>query len=70
MMPQMDGLHILDLIKADPNLEKIKVIMLTALSDDHIKEEADRFGACDFIVKAESGMEDVLKKVDKALSHR
>lgn len=68
MMPQMDGLHILSLIKSDPKLSRSKVIMLTALSDDRIRGEADKFGACDFIVKSESDMKEVLKKIDRALS--
>ncbi|MDD5693427.1 MAG: response regulator [Patescibacteria group bacterium] len=68
MMPQMDGLHILDIIKSNSDFRDVKVIMLTALSDDHIKVDAEKFGACDFIVKSESDMNDVLKKIDKALS--
>ena len=68
MMPQMDGLHILDIIKSNSDYSKVKVIILTALSDEHIRSAAERFGACDYIVKSESEMNDVLKRIDNALS--
>lgn len=68
MMPKIHGLHVLDIIKATPDAKDIKVIMLTALSDDETQKEADKFGANDFIVKSETTMPEVLKRIDKALS--
>jgi DNA-binding response OmpR family regulator len=68
MMPQIHGLHILDIIKATPDAKDIKVVMLTALSDDETQKEAKKFGATDFIVKSETTMPEVLKRIDKALS--
>jgi DNA-binding response OmpR family regulator len=51
-----------------PEGEDLKIIMLTALSDEQIKQEAIRAGAHDFIVKSEAGMAEVLKRIDKVLS--
>jgi DNA-binding response OmpR family regulator len=68
MMPQVHGLHILDIIKATPEAKDIKVIMLTALSDEDTKKQAKDFGASDFIVKSETGMAEVLKRIDRALA--
>ncbi|MDD2699816.1 MAG: response regulator [Sideroxydans sp.] len=49
MMPgEMDGLKVLDMIKSDPELEQIKVIMVTARGqvadyDDGMKRGADAY---------------------------
>lgn len=68
MMPRIHGLHILDIIKATPDAKDIKVIMLTALSDEETQKQAKKFGASDFIVKSETTMPEVLKRIDKAFS--
>jgi len=48
-MPGMDGLVVLKKIKELDN--SIKVVMLTAVEDEDIIEEAKRLGACDYITK-------------------
>lgn len=68
MMPHIHGLHILDIIKSTPDTKNIKIVMLTALSDDETRNTAKKYGANDFIVKSETTMPEVLKRIDKALS--
>lgn len=68
MMPQIHGLHVLDIIKATRETKDIRIIMLTALSDDETRAQAKKFGAYDFIVKSEATMSEVLTRIDKALS--
>lgn len=68
MMPQIHGLHILDIIKATPDTKDVKIIMLTALSDEETKKQAKKYGATDYIVKSQVSMQEVLKRIDKALS--
>lgn len=68
MMPNIHGLHILDIIKATPEVSNTKVIMLTALSDDQTREKALEYGAADFIVKSETSMGEVLERVQKVLT--
>lgn len=68
MMPEIHGLHVLDILKATPETQKTKVIMLTALSDEATKERALECGASDFIVKSECNMAEIIEKVNKALS--
>ena len=70
MMPNIHGLHILDIIKATPEVEDTKVIMLTALSDESTRTKAKEYGAIDFIVKSESTMADILERVQQALTNR
>jgi DNA-binding response OmpR family regulator len=67
MMPAIHGLHVLDILKATPETENAKVIMLTALGDEATREKALETGAYDYVVKSESSMADILNRVTKAL---
>ncbi len=51
MMPEMDGMELLETIRNDENLTTIPVIMLTARTADKDKLEAFRLGADDYLVK-------------------
>ena len=68
MMPEIHGLHVLDILKSTPELNDTKIIMLTALSDEKTKERAFECGAFDYIVKSESSMADIIDKVHRAVS--
>ncbi len=50
-MPQMDGLEVLQKLKADPNTEDIAVIMVTAQGDRHAMVRAVQLGTRDYITK-------------------
>jgi len=64
-MPEMDGLSALKEIRAfDPQAQ---VVMLTALGQDTIGQEALRTGATDFVVKPFDSQR-VLASVNKALN--
>lgn len=68
MMPAIHGLHVLDILKATPESQKTKIIMLTALGDETTKEKALEYGAIDYIVKSESNMAEILERVTRALT--
>jgi DNA-binding response OmpR family regulator len=52
MMPgDLDGLQVLDLIKADSNLTQTRVIMVTARGQVSDYEEGMRCGADDYFIK-------------------
>jgi DNA-binding response OmpR family regulator len=51
MMANINGIAICKFIKADPDLKRIPVVMVSALSDDGTKRDAINAGADDFIVK-------------------
>src|SRR4030042_3479373 len=53
MMPKMNGLQVLEKLKADPDLKKIPVIMLTNLAGAQDAETALTKGAVKYIVKSE-----------------
>ena len=51
MMPKMDGWQVLEAIKADPELEHIPVVMLTAKVQDDDKIRGWSAGAAEYITK-------------------
>jgi CheY-like chemotaxis protein len=67
MMPKVYGIHILDIIKSTPEVAKIKIIVLSALSDPDTIANAKKFGAADFITKSETTMPVVIERIKKAL---
>jgi len=68
MMPKMHGLEVLDVIKHDDNTKDIKVIMLSAVSDEDVKIKAANHGAYSYIVKSEISMADVIEKIEETLN--
>lgn len=67
MLPQIHGLDILDIIKSTKDYQGIKIVVLTALSDDTTKQKAMELGASDYLVKSDVTMEEVLDSVKKNL---
>ena len=51
MMPDMDGLQVSRALKADPNLQDIPVIMVTALNKEEDRVNALDAGAANFVSK-------------------
>jgi DNA-binding response OmpR family regulator len=69
MMPQIHGLHFLDIIKATPETKDQKVMVLTALDDQDTKAQALKYGALDYIVKSQTNMADVLERITEAIEN-
>lgn len=57
MLPKIDGLSVCSSIKKDENLKSIKVILLTARTDEQSKLDALHRGADDFLTKPFSTVE-------------
>jgi CheY-like chemotaxis protein len=51
MMPDGNGLDLCRWIRAQPRLEKVPVIVMTAIKDDETSEDAFHDGATDYIQK-------------------
>lgn len=51
MMPGMDGMQVLQTIKASSKLQSIPVVMLTALAQENIVVQGIKLGAIDYIRK-------------------
>lgn len=67
MLPAIHGLHAIDILKATPSTQDIKIIILTSLGDETTKEKALKSGALDYIVKSQSNMAEILDKISGVL---
>ena len=65
MMPEMDGLEVLEKLKEDPITAGIPVIMLTARKSREDMQKARDLGAVEYITKPFKAVE----VVDKVLRH-
>ena len=67
MMPKVSGFDVLDILRNTPETAKIKIIMLTALSQDSDKERAVSLGVDDYLIKSHVVIADVVDRVKKQL---
>ena len=68
IIPKMDGFAYLKNIKANPELEKIPVIVLSNLGDQENIDKAKDLGAEDYFVKSDTDLSELAKKVEKFLT--
>ncbi len=66
MIPKIDGYDVCRIIKNDPALKKIRIIMLTAKGQAHEQERGKEVGADAYIVKPFSPLE-VLSNIKKII---
>lgn len=62
-----NGLDVLAMLKKDPELKRIPVIILTNLVQEGTKERAKALGATDFLVKTDMMPSDVVKRVKEII---
>lgn len=67
LLPDMDGLTVLNEIAADPETKNIPVIILSNLADQSSVEQAAAIGDYDYLVKARTDLNDVVKKIKEKL---
>jgi len=63
MMPKVSGFDVLDILRNTPETANLKIIMLTALSQDSDKERADSLGVDDYLVKSQVVIADVIERI-------
>lgn len=63
MMPKVSGFDVLDILRNTPETANLKVIMLTALSQDSDKKRAEELGADDYLVKSQVVIADVVDRI-------
>ena len=67
MMPKVSGFDVLDILRNTPDTANLKIIMLTALSQDSDKERAESLGVDDYLVKSQVVIADVVDRIKKHL---
>jgi DNA-binding response OmpR family regulator len=68
MMPKVSGFDVLDILRNTPETANLKIIMLTALSQDSDKERAESLGVDDYLVKSQVVIADVIDRVKHHLA--
>ncbi len=68
MMPKMNGLEVLEKIKADPETKAIPVVMLTNLAGDADAETALSKGAVKYIIKSQYDPKQITDMVKEILA--
>ena len=68
ILPKLAGLDVLKQLKQDSKTKNIPVIILTNLEDMENIEKALSLGARTYLVKANYALEEVMEKIEKALS--
>lgn len=68
MMPKVSGFDVLDILRNTPETTNVKIIMLTALSQDSDRERAKSLGVDDYLIKSQVVIADVVSKVKEHLN--
>jgi DNA-binding response OmpR family regulator len=63
MMPKVSGFDVLDILRNTPETANLKIIMLTALSQESDKERAESLGVDDYLVKSQVVIADVIERI-------
>lgn len=67
MMPKISGFDVLDIIRNTPETANLKVVMLTALSQESDKQRARELGVDDYLVKSQVVITDVIDRIKQHL---
>ncbi len=70
MLPVMDGYKVLQVIKTDPKLSDIPVLVFSAKGQPEEVEKALNLGAAGYIVKATTKPNEVIEQIRKVLSQK
>lgn len=63
MMPKVSGFDVLDILRNTPDTTNVKIIMLTALSQDSDRQRAVELGVDDYLVKSQVVISDVVERI-------
>lgn len=63
MMPKISGFDVLDILRNTPDTANVRVIMLTALSQEKDKQRAESLGVDEYLVKSQVVINDVIERV-------
>jgi CheY-like chemotaxis protein len=70
MMPVMDGFKVLQVIKTDPRLADVPVLVFSAKGQPEEIEKALNLGAAGYIIKATTKPNEVVEQIKKVLSQK
>ena len=68
MMPKVSGFDVLDILRNTPETANLKIVMLTALSQESDKQRAETLGVDDYLVKSQVVIADVIDRIKHHLN--
>lgn len=68
MMPKVSGFDVLDILRNTPETANMRIIMLTALSQDTDKQRAESLGVDEYLVKSQVVIADVVERIKHHLN--
>ncbi len=68
MMPKLDGIGVVWELKADADLAKTPVVMLTNLSDPATVSKILEAGVTDYLLKSEQTIDEIVHKVTEVMN--
>ncbi len=68
MMPKISGFDMLDILRTTPETKNVKVIVMTALSQDEDRRRGEELGADRYLVKSQVTLDDVVQMVKELLA--
>ncbi|HSX08481.1 MAG TPA: response regulator [Candidatus Saccharimonadales bacterium] len=63
MMPKVSGFDVLDILRNTPETANLKIIILTALSQESDKQRAEALGVDEYLVKSQVVITDVIDRI-------
>jgi DNA-binding response OmpR family regulator len=69
MMPKVSGFDVLDILRNTPETTNLKIIMLTALSQQSDEDKAKSLGVDDYLVKSQVVIADVIERIRHHLAN-
>lgn len=68
MMPKVSGFDVLDIIRNTPETTNMRIIMLTALSQESDLQRAKALGVDEYLVKSQVVIADVIERIKHHLN--
>lgn len=68
IMPKMSGLEVLEIMKKDPRLSGVPVIILSNLGQDEDMQRGLEMGAIDYMIKNDARPDDIAEKVKAVIA--
>jgi CheY-like chemotaxis protein len=70
MLPQLDGLTFLSLLRSDNRFRDVPVVLLTGISNPQIRQQASELGVRDCLLKAQFSPAQLLEIIQENIGHR
>jgi len=68
LLPSIDGFEVLAKMRADPNLNKVRVMVFSNLSEEKDIKRAKDLGVVDYLVKANFTLDELAERIKELLT--